>query len=127
MVAIESSDKNDDTQWLTYWCVYAVFSLIDFAADIICGWFPFYWLAKCIFLIYLYHPLTMGARNIYINYARPLLQKCTGIVNKAGEAVQQGQQAVVAAAADAATAPPPPPPAENPPPPPPAENPPPPQ
>lgn len=38
--AIQSSDKQDDTQWLIYWVVFAVLSLIDFASEKICGWFP---------------------------------------------------------------------------------------
>lgn len=44
--AIESHNKEDDTKWLTYWVVFAVFSVIEFFADIIVGWFPLYWLAK---------------------------------------------------------------------------------
>ena len=27
--AIESKGKDDDTQWLTYWLVFGVFSLVD--------------------------------------------------------------------------------------------------
>lgn len=44
--AIESHNKEDDTKWLTYWVVFAVFSVFEFFADIIVGWFPLYWLAK---------------------------------------------------------------------------------
>ena len=31
--AIESPGKDDDTQWLTYWVVFAVFSLLEVFAD----------------------------------------------------------------------------------------------
>lgn len=44
--AIETHAKEDDTKWLTYWVVFAVFSVFEFFADIIVGWFPLYWLAK---------------------------------------------------------------------------------
>lgn len=44
--AIESPAKDDDTKWLTYWVVFAFFSLLEFFADMIVGWFPLYWLAK---------------------------------------------------------------------------------
>lgn len=44
--ALESSRKDDDTKWLTYWVVFALFSLVEFFADIIVGWFPLYWLMK---------------------------------------------------------------------------------
>lgn len=46
--AIESPQKDDDTKWLTYWVVYAIFSIIEFFSDILVGWFPFYWLVKVI-------------------------------------------------------------------------------
>ena len=44
--AIESKEKEDDTQWLTYWVVYSVFSLVEFFSDILLFWIPFYWLMK---------------------------------------------------------------------------------
>lgn len=44
--AIESHNKDDDTKWLTYWVIFALFSVVEFFSDIIVGWFPLYWLAK---------------------------------------------------------------------------------
>ena len=44
--AIDSVEKDDDTQWLTYWVVYAVFSILEYFTDIILSWVPFYFLAK---------------------------------------------------------------------------------
>lgn len=44
--AIESHNKDDDTKWLTYWVVFAIFSIVEYFADIIVGWFPLYWLIK---------------------------------------------------------------------------------
>lgn len=46
MLALESPGKEDDRKWLTYWVVFAVFSIIEYFADIIVGWFPLYWLVK---------------------------------------------------------------------------------
>lgn len=48
--AIESHVKDDDTKWLTYWVVYAIFSVVEYFANMIVGWFPFYWLIKVRFL-----------------------------------------------------------------------------
>jgi len=62
--AIESATKEDDTQWLTYWVVFALFNVVEFAADDIVGWFPIYWLCKCALMVYLYLPVTMGAQKI---------------------------------------------------------------
>lgn len=44
--ALESAKKDDDTQWLVYWVVFALFSVLEFFSDILCGWVPFYWLMK---------------------------------------------------------------------------------
>ena len=56
--ALESRSKDDDTKWLTYWVVFALFSVIEFFSDILVGWVPFYWLTKVTiifcYLLYLY-------------------------------------------------------------------------
>ena len=44
--AIESIKKEDDTQWLTYWVVYGVFSIAESFSDIFLSWFPFYYAGK---------------------------------------------------------------------------------
>lgn len=44
--AIESPNKDDDTQWLTYWVVYGVFGVGEFFSDILLSWCPFYYLCK---------------------------------------------------------------------------------
>lgn len=46
MHALESASKDDDTKWLTYWVVFAIFSVVEYFADTIVGWFPLYWLVK---------------------------------------------------------------------------------
>lgn len=73
--AIESIDKSDDTQWLTYWVVFALFNIVEFASDAIVGWFPIYWLCKCAFMLYLYMPMTRGAEKMYVRFVRPFVQK----------------------------------------------------
>lgn len=44
--AIESPNKEDDTVWLTYWVVYALFALVEFFSDLLLFWFPFYYVGK---------------------------------------------------------------------------------
>uniref|UniRef100_A0A915HJ98 Receptor expression-enhancing protein n=1 Tax=Romanomermis culicivorax TaxID=13658 RepID=A0A915HJ98_ROMCU len=85
LAAIETEDKTDDTQWLTYWTVFAVFSILDFGAERICGWFPFYWLAKCIFLVYLYEPHFHGADRLYGSFVRPLIRNVHRWLTVGGE------------------------------------------
>jgi len=62
--AIETSIKDDDTQWLIYWVVFACFSVAEFFSDILIGWVPFYWLTKCAFLLWCMSPLN-GSKLIY--------------------------------------------------------------
>merc|ERR1712130_1007293 len=62
--ALESSVKNDDTQWLTYWVVFAFFSVVEYFADFIAGWVPFYWLSKCLFLVWCMAPIEANGANV---------------------------------------------------------------
>ncbi|KAL6469274.1 hypothetical protein MHYP_G00227980 [Metynnis hypsauchen] len=47
--AIESPNKDDDTQWLTYWVVYGFFGVGEFFSDIFLYWFPFYYVFKVLY------------------------------------------------------------------------------
>jgi len=73
--AIESADKTDDTQWLTYWVIFAFFNVVEFGSDTILGWFPLYWVAKCVAMLWLYLPNCMGAQKIYMRFVRPFVTK----------------------------------------------------
>ncbi|CAJ0927625.1 unnamed protein product, partial [Mesorhabditis belari] len=79
--AIESSSKEDDTQWLTYWVVFALFSVAEFFSHQICAVFPVYWLFKSLFLLYLYLPETLGAKKIYHKFIQPLAAKHAPSIN----------------------------------------------
>ena len=65
LYAIESADKTDDKQWLTYWLIYAFFMVVDEYVGFILSYFPFYYFAKVCFLIWLFNPVTQGAQKIY--------------------------------------------------------------
>ncbi|GMR61533.1 hypothetical protein PMAYCL1PPCAC_31728, partial [Pristionchus mayeri] len=73
--AIRSPSKDDDTQWLTYWTVFGFLCVIDFWADSIMGYFPFFYLLKAVFLMYLYLPQTNGAEYLYTKYVDPAVTK----------------------------------------------------
>jgi len=49
--AIDSEEKDDDTQWLTYWVVYAAFGIMEYFTDLLLSWVPFYFLAKVIIMM----------------------------------------------------------------------------
>jgi len=74
--AIESPAKDDDTKWLTYWVVFSIFSLLEYFSDTIVGWFPLYWLAKCVFFIWLMIPTEFnGSIVLYKKVVKPYFLK----------------------------------------------------
>jgi len=74
--AIESSDKIDDTKWLTYWVLYATFSIIEFFSLFLTNFIPFYFLLKCIFFIWCMLPIeNNGSIIIYNRIIRPQFVK----------------------------------------------------
>ena len=57
-LALETTNTEDDKQWLTYWIVFGAFNIIDHFADVITVFIPFYLFFKVLFLIFLMHPST---------------------------------------------------------------------
>jgi len=79
--ALESSVKSDDTQWLTYWVVFAAFSVVEYFADFIAGWVPFYWLSKCLFMVWCMAPMeSNGAAVIYSKYILIIMNEMTNYI-----------------------------------------------
>lgn len=74
--AIESTVKDDDTQLLTYWVVFGIFSVVEAFSDIFLSWFPFYYASKCIFLIWCMAPVSWnGSTILYTRVIRPFFLK----------------------------------------------------
>lgn len=73
LIALETTKHEDDTKWLTYWVVFAAFSVVEFFSDILLSWFPLYWLAKIIFLLWCCADIpNNGASILYSRIVRPL-------------------------------------------------------
>jgi len=76
MIALETHNKEDDTRWLTYWVTFAAFSLVEFFSEFILDFVPFYWLVKCIFLIWCFAPISNnGSQFLYYKVIRPIFLK----------------------------------------------------
>ncbi|XP_045618428.1 receptor expression-enhancing protein 5-like isoform X2 [Procambarus clarkii] len=87
--ALESLKKEDDTRWLTYWVVFALFSVCEFFSDLLLSWFPFYWLAKCMFLVWCFLPVSWnGSDLIYHRVVRPVFIKHEREIDSAMSKVQ---------------------------------------
>jgi len=72
--ALFTTTKVDDTQWLTYWVVFALFSVIE-AAFSVTYWLPFYYIFKFVLIMWLGLPQFGGAQVIFRSFLRPLLAK----------------------------------------------------
>ncbi|KAI1469724.1 TB2/DP1, HVA22 family-domain-containing protein [Daldinia caldariorum] len=59
LAALFTATKADDTQWLTYWVVFALFSVIESAVSVV-YWFPFYYTFN-------------GAQLIFRSFLQPML------------------------------------------------------
>ena len=73
--AIESPYFDDDKQWITYWAIYGIFTLIDQFANIVLRIIPFYFVIKILFLIWCFMPNTMGDLFIYNKFVGPYFRK----------------------------------------------------
>ena len=80
--AIESEDYNDEKQWLTYWTIFGLFTLLDQFANFILRIFPFYFIVKIVFLIWCFMPNTMGALFIYNKLVAPYFKKYEEKIDK---------------------------------------------
>ncbi|OAA64529.1 membrane biogenesis protein [Niveomyces insectorum RCEF 264] len=70
--ALFTASKADDTQWLTYWVVFASFTVMESFINVI-YWFPFYYTFKFIFLLWLSLPYFHGAEVIFRSFMVPTL------------------------------------------------------
>lgn len=104
--ALESPRKEDDTRWLTYWVVFALFSVTEFFSDLLLSWFPLYWLAKCLFLVWCFMPVSWnGSDVIYTRVVRPFFMKhqsgIDSVMSKVTGKLDQLSDDVAKVAADA--------------------------
>ncbi|KAM7221676.1 protein yop-1 [Rhypophila decipiens] len=70
--ALFTSSTHDDTQWLTYWVVFAFFTVIESLVSVV-YWFPFYYTFKFVFLLWLALPTFKGAELIFRSFLSPTL------------------------------------------------------
>ena len=73
--AIESKGEDDDKEWLTYWTIFGVFSLIDDFGGFLLQFIPYYSWFKLALLVYLMAPQTKGAMTLYTYLVSPVLKQ----------------------------------------------------
>ncbi|KAF4982140.1 hypothetical protein FDECE_17568 [Fusarium decemcellulare] len=70
--ALFTLNKEDDTQWLTYWVVFSFFTVVESFIQVV-NWFPFYYVFKFIFLLWLSLPTFRGAELLFRSFLAPTL------------------------------------------------------
>jgi len=72
--ALFTAGSADDTQWLTYWVVYAFLTVVESGINAV-YWFPFYYTFKFILVLWMTLPQTSGAQIIYRSLLEPVFAK----------------------------------------------------
>jgi receptor expression-enhancing protein 5/6 len=71
--ALKADRLGDRKQWLTYWIVIGLFSLVESCTSLLETLIPMYHLIKMAFIVWLYLPQTRGAEFLYVHVVEPLL------------------------------------------------------
>jgi len=72
--ALFSVSKVDDTQWLTYWVVYAFLTVFESAVNAV-YWFPFYYTFKFVLVLWMALPQTGGAQLVFRSFIQPVFSR----------------------------------------------------
>ncbi|CAN6605542.1 protein Yop1p [Trichomonascus vanleenenianus] len=96
LIALETRGTADDTHYLTYWVVYAFFSVIEFWSKTILYWIPFYWLFKTVFFLYIGLPQFNGGRQVYTSVVRPFAVKVLGVTGGSSASLREKVEAAQA-------------------------------
>ncbi|KAL5114541.1 ER membrane protein DP1/Yop1 [Pleosporales sp. CAS-2024a] len=72
--ALFSASKVDDTQWLTYWVVFAFFTVFESAVNAV-YWFPFYYTFKFVLILWMALPQTAGAQIVFRSLLQPVFSR----------------------------------------------------
>ncbi|PKY05423.1 hypothetical protein P168DRAFT_288888 [Aspergillus campestris IBT 28561] len=70
--ALFTATTVDDTQWLTYWVVYGLFTVVESAISAP-YWFPFYYIFKLALVLWMSLPQTNGAQVVFHSFLQPVL------------------------------------------------------
>lgn len=81
--AIETEDKEDDTDWLIYWVVFSAFHVIENFIEFVVYWIPFFYPLKVTFLLWCMLPQYKGSHIIYKNVIKPFFDKHSAAIDEA--------------------------------------------
>lgn len=77
LLAVESykvvDNKEDVTEWLTYWLIFGLFKILEGIVDAVLGFNLIYFMVKAVFLVWCMYPATQGAKVIYSTVISPFV------------------------------------------------------
>ncbi|KAM7471538.1 hypothetical protein LguiA_009721 [Lonicera macranthoides] len=73
IIAIESASNVVDEQWLAYWIIYSLLTLVEMLLHPILQWIPIWYDVKLVFVAWLVLPQFRGATLIYETFVREKL------------------------------------------------------
>ncbi|KAF6161514.1 hypothetical protein GIB67_009393 [Kingdonia uniflora] len=78
VMAIESTSKVDDDQWLAYWILYSFLTLMEMVLEPVLTWIPIWYDIKLGLVAWLVLPQLRGAAFIYERFVRQTLRQYGG-------------------------------------------------
>ncbi|TFK25405.1 hypothetical protein FA15DRAFT_639433 [Coprinopsis marcescibilis] len=69
------ASEEDLERWLMYWSVLGCVVSVEYMAEWVVSWIPFYFTLKTLFLLYLALPQTKGSTYIYLTHLQPFFRK----------------------------------------------------
>ena len=103
ILAVESPEKDDDTQWLTYWLIFCFIKVTEKMCFPLLRLIPMFPFVKMFFLVWLYHPVFMGAKVLYGLFRPALLglvtcadPMCSGLHGSSFSSGAEGETAAAA-------------------------------
>jgi len=89
------SQNDDDKYWLTYWVVFAFFSLVDMFSGFLMKLIPFYFIMKILFLVWLFMPNTQGCYYVYYFVIIKLFKQVEKDIDEATEKIGEYTKNIV--------------------------------
>ena len=84
--AIESKDGgDDDKQWLTYWMVFGIYSVLDTFFSFVFWFIPYWGIIQPLFFLWLIMPQFNGALTIYEIVLQPVMKQNKDLIQKWAE------------------------------------------
>ena len=71
---IESKSDEETKNWLSFWTVFGIFSIIEMFFGFVLAFIPYYSILRIVFFIYLMAPQTNGAHTFYASVLAPYLK-----------------------------------------------------